>query len=44
MFPDFVKDLHGSSQDLIVMTCDVKELWKQLDRTFSESDWQRCRD
>jgi acetyltransferase len=44
MLPDFVKDLHGSSQDLIVMTCDVKELWKQLDRTFSESDWQRCRD
>lgn len=44
MLPDFVKDLDGSSQDLIVMTCDVKELWKQLDRTFSESDWQRCRD
>jgi len=44
MMPDFVKDLQGSSQDLIVMTCDVRELWKQLDRTFSESDWQRCRD
>jgi acetyltransferase len=44
MMPDFVKDLQGGSQDLIVMTCDVKELWKQLDRTFSESDWQRCRD
>jgi hypothetical protein len=26
------------------MACDVQELWKQLDRTFSESDWQRCRD
>ena len=44
MLPDFVKDLQGGSQDLIVMACDVKELWKQLDRTFSESDWQRCRD
>jgi len=43
MMPDFVKDLQGGSQDLIVMTCDVKDLWKQLDRTFSESDWQRCR-
>jgi RimJ/RimL family protein N-acetyltransferase len=43
MMPDFVKDIWGSSQDLIIMTCDVKELWKQLDRTFSESDWQRCR-
>jgi hypothetical protein len=27
-----------------VMACDVKDLWKELDRTFSESDWQRCRD
>jgi RimJ/RimL family protein N-acetyltransferase len=43
MMPDFVKDVQGGSQDLIVMTCDVKDLWKQLDRTFSESDWQRCR-
>jgi len=43
MLPDFVKDLQGGSQDLIVMTCNVKDLWKELDRTFSESDWQRCR-
>jgi L-amino acid N-acyltransferase YncA len=44
LMPDFVKDIQGSAQDLIIMTCDVQELWKQLDRTFSESDWQRCRD
>lgn len=44
MMPDFVKDIQGSSQDLIVMACDVKELWEQLDRTFSESDWKRRRD
>jgi ribosomal protein S18 acetylase RimI-like enzyme len=43
MLPDFVKDLQGGSQDLIVMTCDMKALWKELDRTFNESDWQRCR-
>ncbi len=41
--PDFVKDLQGESQDLIVMSCNVKDLWKELDRLFSESDWQRCR-
>lgn len=41
--PDFVKDLKGESQDLIVMSCSVKDLWKELDRLFSESDWQRCR-
>lgn len=44
MMPDFVKDIQGSSQDLIVMACDVKELWEQLDRTFSESNWKRRRD
>jgi ribosomal protein S18 acetylase RimI-like enzyme len=43
LIPDFVKDIKGGPQDLIVMTCDVKDLWKQLDRLFSESDWQRCR-
>ena len=43
MLPDFVKDLQGGSQDLIVMTCDMNALWKELDRTFNESDWQRCR-
>jgi RimJ/RimL family protein N-acetyltransferase len=43
LMPNFVKDIKGESHDLIVMTCDVKDLWKQLDRLFSESDWQRCR-
>jgi ribosomal protein S18 acetylase RimI-like enzyme len=43
ILPDFVKDLKGESQDLIVMTCNVKDLWKEMDRLFSESDWQRCR-
>ena len=28
LLPDFVKDIKGDSQDLIVMTCDVKDLWK----------------
>jgi RimJ/RimL family protein N-acetyltransferase len=41
--PDFVKDIKGESQDLIIMSCNVKDLWKELDRLFSESDWQRCR-
>lgn len=43
LMPDFVRDIRGESQDLIVMSCNVKDLWKELDRQFSESDWQRCR-
>jgi ribosomal protein S18 acetylase RimI-like enzyme len=43
LLPDYLKDLEGVTQDMIIMTCNVKELWKQLDHLFSESDWQRCR-
>lgn len=42
ILPDFVKDITGQSQDLIVMSCNVKELWKELEHFFSESDRQRC--
>ena len=34
LLPDFVKDIGGDSQDLIVMSCEVKDLWKELDRTL----------
>jgi hypothetical protein len=43
LLPDHLKDLDGVIQDMIIMTCNVKDLWKQLDQLFSESDWQRCR-
>jgi len=43
LLPDYLKDLEGTTQDMIIMTCNVKDLWKQLDHLFSESDWQRCR-
>lgn len=41
--PDHVRDLDGITQDLVVMTCNVQDLWKEMDRLFRESDWQRCR-
>ena len=43
LLPDYLKDLEGVTQDMIIMACNVKDLWKQLDHLFSESDWQRCR-
>jgi len=42
LMPDFVKDLEGGSQDLIIMTCSVRDLAKELDHLMT-SDWQRCR-
>jgi L-amino acid N-acyltransferase YncA len=43
LLPDHVRDIEGTSQDLIIMACNVKDLMKELDHLFRESDWQRCR-
>lgn len=43
LIPDYVQDRSGKSQDLVIMTCDMQELWKELELFYSDSDWQRCR-
>ena len=43
MIPDYVRDLSGQLQDLIIMTCDMDEFWKELEFFYMDSDWQRCR-
>jgi ribosomal protein S18 acetylase RimI-like enzyme len=43
LFPDYVVDGVGKKQDLIVMTCNIKDLWEELEHFYSDSDWQRCR-
>ena len=43
IIPNYVKDLAGEAQDLIVLTIDTDELWKELERFFDASDWQRTR-
>ncbi|NOR54015.1 MAG: GNAT family N-acetyltransferase [Candidatus Aminicenantes bacterium] len=41
--PDYVRDLAGEKQNLIIMTCNIKDLWNELEHFYSGSDWQRCR-
>lgn len=43
MLPDQVKDRSGSSQDLILMRCDLEAMWRELETFFAESDWRRTR-
>ncbi len=43
LIPDYVRDMAGKKQDLIIMTCDIKELWKELEHFYTDTDWQRCR-
>jgi hypothetical protein len=40
---NYVWDQAGEPQDLVIMTCDVKNMWKELEHFYSESDWRRCR-
>ena len=43
LLPDYVKDLSGKSQDLVIMTCDLDDMLSELDEFYGASDWQRCR-
>ena len=43
VLPDYVKDLEGTKRDLIIMRCDVNEMWKELEEYLETSDWQRVR-
>jgi L-amino acid N-acyltransferase YncA len=43
LIPDYVKDQTSKFQDLVIMTCDIQELWKELDQFYMDSDWERCR-
>ncbi|MCP4548184.1 MAG: GNAT family N-acetyltransferase [bacterium] len=40
---DYVRDLDGKKQDLIVMHCDMKTLWQEMEHYVTELDWQRHR-
>lgn len=41
--PDYVKDQKSESQDLVIMTCDISDLWKELEVLYDDTDWRRCR-
>jgi len=41
--PAYVKDQDKKDQDLIIMTCNIDELWKEFETLYKDSDWQRCR-
>ena len=40
---DYVKDIRGTKQDLVVMRCNLEELWQKLRDHIVDSDWQRMR-
>lgn len=41
MLHDYLKDLSGHKQDLILMRCDLEELWQRMEDYIERSDWPR---
>lgn len=39
----YVVDMHGDPHDLLIMTRNVMDLYKDLNHLYQKSDWQRCR-
>jgi L-amino acid N-acyltransferase YncA len=40
---DYVRDLSGKKQDLVLMRCDLESLWHALEDHMADTDWQRTR-
>jgi len=43
IIPDYVEDQFGRLQDLVIMTCDMNNFWKELEQSYKDTDWSRCR-
>jgi L-amino acid N-acyltransferase YncA len=43
VLPEYVKDLGGSKQDMIIMRCDLEALWQKMEDFLATGDWQRTR-
>jgi ribosomal protein S18 acetylase RimI-like enzyme len=41
--PDYLHDLTGATQDMVLMACDMKDFWKELEHLYLDSDWQKSR-
>jgi hypothetical protein len=42
IIPDYVSDLDGQIQDLIIMKSNIQDLLKEMEHFFTDTDWQRC--
>ncbi|MGB2907014.1 MAG: GNAT family N-acetyltransferase [Candidatus Aminicenantaceae bacterium] len=43
MVPDYLHDLTGATQDMVLMACEMKEFWKELEQVYRDTDWARYR-
>jgi RimJ/RimL family protein N-acetyltransferase len=43
LIPKYVQDQNEIAQDLVIMTCDMTDFWKELESLYHNTDWKRCR-
>ena len=43
VLPDYLKDLVGRKQDMILMRCDLEALWREMEDFLASGDWERAR-
>ena len=43
VLPDYLKDLAGRKQDMILMRCDLEALWHEMEDFLASGDWERTR-
>jgi L-amino acid N-acyltransferase YncA len=43
VIPDYVRDISGKKQDMIIMKGDMKDFWKELEHFYQVSDWRHHR-
>lgn len=43
VIPDYVRDISGKKQDMIIMKGDMKDFWKELEHFYQDSDWRHHR-
>ena len=40
LIPKHVRDQAGNWQDMIIMRCNLDDLWQEMERALEASDWQ----
>jgi len=43
VIPDYVVDLDGEAQDLVIMTCRMDDLWNELETFYMDESWVKLR-
>ncbi len=41
--PHYLHDLTGTTQDMVLMACNMQDFWKELEHSYADTDWRKHR-